>query len=105
MQMEAARSVASRIAIQRPEFSEILDRVRKLRPDIDARALATEKARRVPAETMEALRAADVFRIMQPYRFGGYEYGPPNWRRSASSSAAPAAAPAGAARWRCASVG
>lgn len=76
MQMEAARGVASRIAIQRPEFSEILDRVRKLRPDIDARALATEKARRVPAETMEALRAADVFRMMQPYRFGGYEYGP-----------------------------
>lgn len=30
----------------------------------------------MPAETMEALRGADVFRLMQPKRFGGYEYGP-----------------------------
>jgi 3-hydroxy-9,10-secoandrosta-1,3,5(10)-triene-9,17-dione monooxygenase len=45
-------------------------------PDIQARALAAEKARRVPAETMEALRDADIFRVMQPKRFGGYEYGP-----------------------------
>ena len=41
-----------------------------------SRALATEKAKRVPAETMEALRDTDVFRTMQPKRFGGYEYGP-----------------------------
>jgi 3-hydroxy-9,10-secoandrosta-1,3,5(10)-triene-9,17-dione monooxygenase len=75
MQMEATRPVAQRRPA-RPEFSEILDRVRKLRPEIDARALATEKAKRVPAETMEALRDADVFRTMQPARFGGYEYGP-----------------------------
>ncbi len=76
MQMEAARSVASRIASPRPEFSELLDRVRKLRPDIEARALAAEKAKRVPAETMSALRDAGLFRAMQPFRFGGYEYGP-----------------------------
>jgi 3-hydroxy-9,10-secoandrosta-1,3,5(10)-triene-9,17-dione monooxygenase len=75
MQMEATRPVVQRKPT-RPEFSEILDRVRKLRPEIDARALATEKAKRVPAETMEALRDADVFRTMQPARFGGYEYGP-----------------------------
>jgi 3-hydroxy-9,10-secoandrosta-1,3,5(10)-triene-9,17-dione monooxygenase len=76
MQMEATRSVAGRTAASRPEFSEILGRVRKLRTDIDSRALATEKAKRVPAETMDALRDTDVFRMMQPYRFGGYEYGP-----------------------------
>jgi resorcinol 4-hydroxylase (FADH2) len=53
-----------------------LNRVRKLRPEIAQRALAAEKAKRVPAETMDALRDAEVFRVMQPARFGGYEYGP-----------------------------
>jgi alkylation response protein AidB-like acyl-CoA dehydrogenase len=76
MQKEALRPVGAASAAQRPEFSMILDRIRKLRPEIDARALATEKAKRVPAETMDALRDADVFRVMQPERFGGYEYGP-----------------------------
>ncbi|MFZ0837199.1 MAG: acyl-CoA dehydrogenase family protein [Xanthobacteraceae bacterium] len=76
MQVQVTRSVAASHAATRPEFAEILERVRKLRPDIEARALAAEKAKRVPAETMEALRDADVFRLMQPQRFGGYEYGP-----------------------------
>jgi 3-hydroxy-9,10-secoandrosta-1,3,5(10)-triene-9,17-dione monooxygenase len=60
----------------RPDFADILGRVRKLRPEIEARALAAEKAKRVPAETMDALRDTRVFRLMQPARFGGYEYGP-----------------------------
>ena len=76
MQMEATLHVADSKAARRPEFAEILGRVRKLRSEIESRALATEKAKRVPAETMEALRDADVFRTMQPERFGGYEYGP-----------------------------
>jgi 3-hydroxy-9,10-secoandrosta-1,3,5(10)-triene-9,17-dione monooxygenase len=65
-----------RRAPPRPDFADILARVRKLAPEIDARALAAEKARRVPAETMAALRDTGVFRLMQPERFGGYEYGP-----------------------------
>ena len=76
MQTQVTRPVAEIRAAKRPEFAEILDRVRKLRPEIESRALATEKAKRVPAETMEALRATDVFRTMQPARFGGFEYGP-----------------------------
>src|SRR5712671_6899550 len=76
MQMEAKLHVADSNAARRPEFAEILGRVRKLRSEIESRALATEKAKRVPAETMEALRDAAVFRTMQPKRFGGYEYGP-----------------------------
>src|SRR6516165_3590023 len=63
-------------ATVRPDFAQILARVRNLCPQIAERALAAEKARRVPAETMEALREAAVFRLMQPARFGGYEYGP-----------------------------
>jgi alkylation response protein AidB-like acyl-CoA dehydrogenase len=76
MQLEATRSVAASKMSAPPEFATILDRVRRLRPEIESRALATAKAKRVPAETMEALRATGVFRTMQPKRFGGYEYGP-----------------------------
>ncbi len=76
MQTEARLPAATLRTTARPEFTEILDRVRKMRPEIASRALASEKAKRVSAETMEALRDADVFRVMQPKRFGGYEYGP-----------------------------
>jgi resorcinol 4-hydroxylase (FADH2) len=74
MPLEAARTI--RNSTTRPEPAEIIDRIRKLAPEIDSRALATEKGKRVPNETMAALRDADVFRTMQPARFGGYEYGP-----------------------------
>jgi resorcinol 4-hydroxylase (FADH2) len=76
MQMQATRPILDSRATTRPQFAEILDRVRELRPEIETRALAAEKAKRVPAETMGALRDAGVFRLMQPARFGGYEYGP-----------------------------
>jgi 3-hydroxy-9,10-secoandrosta-1,3,5(10)-triene-9,17-dione monooxygenase len=76
MQQEAKRSAAIHTLATRPEFTEILARIRKLAPEINARALSTEKAKRVSAETFDALRDADVFRVMQPKRFGGYEYGP-----------------------------
>ena len=74
MQPEAMRVHAT--ATVRPDFAQILARVRSLRPQIASRALAAEKAKRVPAETMDALRDTAVFRLMQPARFGGYEYGP-----------------------------
>lgn len=76
MQQEAKRSAAIHALAAQPNFTEILARIRKLAPEIGARALSAEKAKRVPAETMEALRDAGVFRTMQPRRFGGYEYGP-----------------------------
>ena len=105
MQMQATRPVAASRPATRPEFAAILGRVRKLRPEIESRALATAKAKRVSAETMEALRDADVFRMMQPARFGGFEYGPAELGRSDSNWAAPAAVPAGAGRWRFVSAG
>jgi 3-hydroxy-9,10-secoandrosta-1,3,5(10)-triene-9,17-dione monooxygenase len=76
MQQEAKRSAAVHALAARPDFTDIIARIRKLAPEISARALSAEKARRVPAETMDALRDANVFRVMQPRRFGGYEYGP-----------------------------
>jgi alkylation response protein AidB-like acyl-CoA dehydrogenase len=76
MQQEAKRSAAVHTLAARPEFNDILERIRRLAPEIGGRALSAEKARRVPQETMDALRDANVFRMMQPKRFGGYEYGP-----------------------------
>jgi hypothetical protein len=48
MQVQVTRSVATSDAAARPEFAEVLERVHRLRPDIEARALAAEKAKRVP---------------------------------------------------------
>ena len=76
MQQDAKRSAAVHALAARPDFTDIIARIRKLAPEIRARALSAEKAKRVPAETMDALRDANVFRTMQPKRFGGYEYGP-----------------------------
>jgi alkylation response protein AidB-like acyl-CoA dehydrogenase len=56
-----------------PEAAELTARAAAMRADLRARAQACEDARTVPDETMEALRAAGLFRILQPRRFGGYE--------------------------------
>lgn len=46
-------------------------RARALLPALAARAAAVEEAREVPAETIADLRAAGLFRLLQPRRFGG----------------------------------
>ena len=61
MQIDTAARMVHSTAPVRPDFADILGRVRKLRPEIAARALAAEKAKRVPAETMDALRDAMFF--------------------------------------------
>ncbi|MFZ5692987.1 MAG: acyl-CoA dehydrogenase family protein [Pseudomonadota bacterium] len=76
MQQEAKRSAAVHTLAARPDINDLIARIQKLAPEISARALKAEKAKRVPAETMDALRDANIFRMMQPKRFGGYEYGP-----------------------------
>jgi 3-hydroxy-9,10-secoandrosta-1,3,5(10)-triene-9,17-dione monooxygenase len=98
MQPEAMRVHAK--ATDRPDFAQILAHVRSLRPQIASRALAAEKAKRVPAETMDALRDTAVFRLMQPARFGGYEYGPAELAEIGFELA-----PGGAEHWPFASVG
>ncbi len=57
----------------RPSRAEILERVRALVPHLRARAADAERARRLPDETARALRAAGLFRMVQPRRFGGWE--------------------------------
>jgi alkylation response protein AidB-like acyl-CoA dehydrogenase len=66
---EAAETFATAI----PGAAELIARAAAMRADLRARAQACEDARTVPHETMQALRAAGLFRILQPRRFGGYE--------------------------------
>jgi alkylation response protein AidB-like acyl-CoA dehydrogenase len=56
-------------------MEELVRRARALIPTLRARARSVEEARRVSAETIGMLRDADLFRLMQPARFGGFEYG------------------------------
>ncbi|MBM3486348.1 MAG: flavin-dependent monooxygenase [Alphaproteobacteria bacterium] len=59
----------------KPDPATLLARARALAPAIRARAAATERNRRVPDISIEELRAADLFRIVQPARWGGFEHG------------------------------
>ena len=56
--------------------SKVYDAVQDLLPGIRERAVATEQARRVPAESIAELTAAGVFRMLQPKRYGGDEGDP-----------------------------
>lgn len=58
----------------RPDLAELKSRLEAVRPEIEARALATEKACRIPQENMAALRAIGYFDIVKPALFGGFEH-------------------------------
>jgi alkylation response protein AidB-like acyl-CoA dehydrogenase len=58
----------------RPDLAELRSRLETVRPEIEARALATEKACRVPEENILALRAIGYMDIVKPRRFGGFEH-------------------------------
>jgi len=58
-----------------PDVAELLRRAAEIAVVARERAVETEKARRVSAELVEMMRAADLFKIMQPRAFGGYEMG------------------------------
>lgn len=54
----------------------VLDAVHDLLPGIAERAVRADAERRVPDETIAELRAAGVFRMLQPARWGGLEADP-----------------------------
>ena len=58
-----------------PPLANIVAAASELVPSLRGQAQATERARRVSEETTDAFRKAGFFRLMQPARFGGYEYG------------------------------
>lgn len=57
-------------------LEELLDRARALRPMLAERASQTETDRRVSAEITQIMVDSGLYRLGQPQRFGGYEYGP-----------------------------
>ena len=59
----------------RPEISELIARAREIAVLARERAQETEAARRVGDDMVARMRQADLFRIMQPHAYGGFEYG------------------------------
>lgn len=74
--MNLVISVADTAPSKAPAIEDLLDRARALRPMLMERAAATEAERRVSDEVTRALVEAGLYRLGQPGRFGGYEYGP-----------------------------
>jgi len=66
---------ASPAAIDRPEVSELVHRAREIAVLARERALDTEAARRVGEDMVARMRAADLFRVLLPRAYGGFEYG------------------------------
>ena len=66
----------SEIAASQPGQSTVLDNVRALLPEIEARAEEIEQARAVPRDLAEKLRIAGVFRRYVPRSHGGDEMWP-----------------------------
>ncbi len=53
---------------------ELIERAERLLPDIAARALQTERDRRIPQETIDAILEAGLVRVMRPARWGGHGF-------------------------------
>ncbi len=67
--------VAADAAKFRPDIAELRARALAVANAAREHALETEKARKVSADLIAMMRDADLFRIMQPRVFGGYELG------------------------------
>jgi len=59
----------------KPTVAELVARARRIGEFAREKALETEKQRHVSAELIGMMREAELFRVMQPVRFGGFEYG------------------------------
>ncbi len=67
--------VAATSAATRPDVPELLARARTIAGLARERAKRTEADRRVGEDMIARMRQADLFRIMQPQAYGGFEYG------------------------------
>lgn len=59
-----------------PSRQTLLERAERLSAEFAARAVETNKLRRLPDENVRAMQEAGFFRILQPSRYGGYEHDP-----------------------------
>lgn len=69
----AARRPLLTPSMTSPTDDELRANARALLPEIRARASEADALRRIPDETIAAIRDAGLFRILQPARWGGYE--------------------------------
>ena len=58
-----------------PDVPELLARARTIAEAVRPRVQQTEADRRISADVIERLREAELFRILQPRAYGGFEYG------------------------------
>jgi 3-hydroxy-9,10-secoandrosta-1,3,5(10)-triene-9,17-dione monooxygenase len=68
----APMSVATRSSVE-TTLSDLKERAAALVPRLRERAHLTEELRRLPEDTVDEFRAAGLFRVLQPSRFGGFE--------------------------------
>jgi alkylation response protein AidB-like acyl-CoA dehydrogenase len=61
--------------VKKPGVDELLDRARAIGALAREHALETEQNRQVSAALIGKMREAGLFRVMQPARFDGFEYG------------------------------
>lgn len=59
---------------KRPLADELVARAAALKPALRARQRETERNRRVSDETVAELKAAGLYKTLQPARYGGYEF-------------------------------
>jgi alkylation response protein AidB-like acyl-CoA dehydrogenase len=59
----------------KPSAAELVARAHKIGAAAREHAAETERNRRVSAELVGRMREAELFRILQPQAFGGFEYG------------------------------
>src|SRR2546423_14121488 len=66
---------ALRSSVVEPDVSDLLARARGIAALARERAQQTETDRRVSNDMIERMRQADLFRVMQPRAYGGFEDG------------------------------
>ena len=73
--MTAMSVVAARSPIAKPDVPDLLARARTIASLARERAQQTEVDRRVGEDMIARMRELDLFRIMRPQAYGGFEYG------------------------------
>lgn len=63
------------LSVAKPEVAELLVRARDIAALARTRAQQTEADRRVASDMIARMRQAELFRVMQPQAYGGFEYG------------------------------
>jgi resorcinol 4-hydroxylase (FADH2) len=67
--------IAAKSSAARPDVPELLARSRAIAALARERVRKTEADRRISDDMIEHMREADLFRVMQPQAYGGFEYG------------------------------